>query len=209
MIQRVVSGLGLCAGVLAVSGCMWACARAGDSSSPQPSEGVEAVAPAPAGSAAGAHTRASTSGGRSAPAASEGTEPARLPLKWGVVTLPDRRHGPSWRVEIAAAEHERARGLMYRRSLAEDRGMIFLMPGDHDWAFYMRNTYIPLDMVFIDRDWRVVGVQANTRPLTETLRRGGAPCRYVLELAAHQARKHGIRSGTRLALRADADAGAP
>ena len=102
-------------------------------------------------------------------------------------------------VEIAATTRERERGLMFRRSLGADRGMLFVFPAAGDWPFYMRNTYIPLDMVFIDRHWRVVGIAANTRPLTETHHQPGVPCRYVLELGAHQARKNGIVAGTRLA----------
>ena len=121
----------------------------------------------------------------------------------GVITIAGRAHGPTFRVEIAVSEAERNRGLMFRRSMDEDAGMVFFMPGDRDWAFYMRNTYIPLDLVFLDRDWRVVGVLANVPPLTETLRQSGKAGRYVLELNAHVAARHGIRPGAVLQLRED------
>jgi len=124
----------------------------------------------------------------------------RLPV--GTIRIGDRAHSPTWQVEIASKEADRNHGLMFRRVLADDRGMLFFMPGDDDWAFYMRNTYISLDMIFIDRHWRVVGLSTNTRPLTEALHRSGRPCRYVLELAAHQARRNGIRVGTRMEFKA-------
>ncbi len=116
----------------------------------------------------------------------------------GHIRIEGRKHGPDIRVELAVAEDERNCGLMHRRSLAKDAGMLFVMPYDHHWAFYMRNTYIALDMIFIDKDWSVVGVSSNTRPLTEVRHRSPEQCRYVLELAAHQARRYGIVAGTRL-----------
>lgn len=124
-------------------------------------------------------------------------------MERGNVEIAGRSHGPTFVVELAKTEQQRNRGLMYRREMADDHGMLFFMPGDSDWAFYMRNTYLPLDMVFIDAQWRVVGVLANVTPLTETLRRAGAPNRYVLELNAHVAKKHGIRVGSVLRLTAD------
>lgn len=123
---------------------------------------------------------------------------AEVALALGRVRVRGRSDSPVWQVEIAERPDDRGRGLMFRRALPDDRGMIFLMPNDDDWAFYMRNTYVPLDMIFIDRGWRVVGISANTRPLTEALHRPGRPCRYILELAAHQARRNGITVGTRL-----------
>ena len=104
--------------------------------------------------------------------------------------------GPQFRVEVAQTDAERSRGLMFRKSLADDRGMIFLMPGDDDWSFWMKNTYIHLDMVFIDQQWRVVGMLEDVPPLTLDARSVGAQSRYVLELAAHVARHSGIKTGT-------------
>ncbi len=136
------------------------------------------------------------------------SEPKKLSTT-GRVSVVGRQYGPRFKVELALTEDERARGLMFRRKMADDAGMLFFMPGDHDWAFYMRNTYLPLDMIFIDSDWRVVGVLGNVTPLTETLRKSGKPCRYVLELNAHQAAKHGIVSGVVLRLIRDSKAPQP
>lgn len=116
----------------------------------------------------------------------------------GTMGVVDAAQAPKIELELARSDDERQQGLMYRKTLADDHGMLFFMPYDNDWAFYMRNTYVRLDMVFIDADWRVVGVVENVTPLTEDHRQVGAHSRYVLELAAHQAAKRGIKAGTRL-----------
>lgn len=123
--------------------------------------------------------------------------PIPLPAS-GTVQIDGRAHGPTFTVEVATTERERNQGLMYRLVLGTGKGMVFFMPRDYDWAFYMRNTRIPLDIIFIDATWRVVGVAANVPPMTETLRSVGAPSRYVLELDAHEAKRHGIQAGTTL-----------
>jgi len=103
-------------------------------------------------------------------------------------------------VEVARTEQERARGLMFRRSLAPDAGMLFAMPADDDWAFWMKNTLIPLDLIYADRDGVVVGVIEDARPLDEASRRVGKPSRYVLEVNGGWCRKHGVGAGARLTL---------
>ena len=127
----------------------------------------------------------------------------------GSVEFADRVDGPVIQVELARTEAEREHGLMFRRTMADDHGMLFLMPYDNDWVFYMRNTYLRLDMVFIDKDWRVAGVVANVPPLTEDHRSVGVDSRYVLELTAHTAAKLGMRTGTKLRFVPAPDATAP
>ena len=119
----------------------------------------------------------------------------------GVVSIADRPTGAAFQVELARSSDERNQGLMHRRDMADNAGMLFFMPGDDDWTFWMRNTYLRLDMVFIDRDWRVVGVLEDVPPLTEDHRAVGVPSRYVLELNAKVARRQGVTVGTRLAFR--------
>lgn len=119
----------------------------------------------------------------------------------GEIGIEGRVNGPKFEVELARTEAERSQGLMFRRRLDEGRGMLFFMPGDQAWQFWMRNTYLRLDMVFIDADWRVVGVLANVPPLTEDRRAVAAPSRYILELAGHDAARHGIVAGTPLQFR--------
>ena len=101
-------------------------------------------------------------------------------------------------VELATTRAEIARGLMYREHLPYDAGMLFVMGKDGVWSFYMRNTLIPLDMIFIARDWTVAGIVANTVPCTETLRGIGRPSSYVLEVNGGWAAAHQIAAGARV-----------
>ena len=70
------------------------------------------------------------------------------------------------RLEVALTPEAQERGLMYRTALADDQGMLFVFPHDADHSFWMKNTLIPLDMVFITADGRVAGVHANATPLS-------------------------------------------
>lgn len=98
-------------------------------------------------------------------------------------------------VELARTSGERARGLMFRRSIDGGTGMLFLFPANEVLKFWMRNTYIPLDMIFLDEDHKVVYVEENAEPLTETPRGPDTPCRYVVEVPGGWARTHGIEPG--------------
>src|SRR5258708_4431134 len=73
-------------------------------------------------------------------------------------------------VEVVATEAKIERGLMYRQAMALDAGMLFMLGRERDWSFWMRNTLIPLDMLFIGKDKTVVGIVENAEPRTETLR---------------------------------------
>jgi uncharacterized protein len=101
-------------------------------------------------------------------------------------------------VETAKTAEERQVGLMYRRALADDRGMLFDFGSDTDVIMWMKNTFIPLDMVFIRSDGVVHRVESNTTPFSEALIPAGAPVRYVVELAAGVAAKRGIARGDRV-----------
>jgi len=99
--------------------------------------------------------------------------------------------------EVVATPATIMKGLMFREHLAPDAGMLFLMGRDEDHAFYMRNTLIPLDMIFITRDLTVAGVVANAEPRTETNRRVGKPSLYVLEVNGGWAAAHQVTAGTK------------
>jgi len=101
-------------------------------------------------------------------------------------------------VEIARTDEERRRGLMYRQNLAPGAGMLFLFPSDEIHSFWMKNTLIPLDMIFIRKDGTVAGVVENAVPKTLTARTVGKESRHVLEVNGGFARAHGIREGTRV-----------
>ena len=89
---------------------------------------------------------------------------------------------------------------MFRKSLAADRGMLFVFPRDGDYPFYMKDTYVPLDLLYLDATGRVVGVIENMRPLDETSRGIGRPARYVLEVNARSVRRWGVEAGDRVTL---------
>jgi uncharacterized membrane protein (UPF0127 family) len=97
---------------------------------------------------------------------------------------------------------------MYRRHLADEAGMVFDMESTGDWSFWMKNTLIPLDIIFIDAQWRVVCVVANAAPETLQSRGCGKPSRWVLELSAGNAARYGLTDGTPLRWRPLPDAAA-
>lgn len=101
-------------------------------------------------------------------------------------------------VEIAADEDSRERGLMYRRSLAPDAGMLFEFDEDQPVAMWMKNTYIPLDMVFLSADGRVVNIVRDATPLSLDILRSDGPVRATLELPAGAADRLGIAPGARV-----------
>ena len=104
----------------------------------------------------------------------------------------------SFLVEIAANDEERARGLMYRKELPEGRGMLFDFKREQDVGFWMKNTYISLDMIFIRADGTIRRIAANTEPLSERMVPAGGPVRYVLEVIGGTARKLGIEPGDKV-----------
>jgi len=98
-------------------------------------------------------------------------------------------------VEIVATPARRQRGLMFRRELEPMHGMLFTFQEDADHPFWMKNTPLSLDIVFIDESRRVVGIQASTVPYSERQLRAGRPSRYVLEVAAGFCAREGVQVG--------------
>ncbi len=105
----------------------------------------------------------------------------------------------SFSVEVVDNDADRAKGLMHRRSLPEGTGMLFDFHREQDVSFWMQNTYIPLDMIFIRADGRIHRIAENTVPhsLEQVPSRG--PVRGVLEVIAGTSRKLGIAPGDRVA----------
>ncbi len=101
-------------------------------------------------------------------------------------------------VEVVANGPALQKGLMYREHLAPDAGMLFLMGYETDHAFYMRNTLIPLDMMFITKDFTIAGIVENAEPKTEMLRRVGKTSLYVLEVNGGWTASHHIGVGTKV-----------
>ncbi len=109
----------------------------------------------------------------------------------------DGRLIASFSVEVASTDEERRKGLMFRKSLKEGAGMIFLFNSETDHTFWMKNTYIPLDMIFIDSDMNVVGIYKNAVPLSEETISIKRASRYVLEINAGLSDKSGIDEKTK------------
>jgi len=115
------------------------------------------------------------------------------------LTLMTARGAARFRVEMADTPREREYGLMCRRSLAPDRGMLFDFGApSQDVAFWMRNTLIGLDIVYIRPDGRVLSVARDARPLDETPIPAGGVVRAVLEIPAGRAAEIGLRPGDRV-----------
>jgi len=103
------------------------------------------------------------------------------------------------RVEFATDPEDQQRGLMFRRTLDPDAGMLFVFPlPERHHTFWMRNTLIPLDMIFINDGLQVVGVVERAEPQTDTSREVSGLSRYVLEVNGGFAAEHGIGPGTRV-----------
>ena len=130
----------------------------------------------------------------SAPAAS--TAPSGLDL----VTLTIQSGGRShvFTVEVARTADQQAQGLMNRQSLGPDAGMLFPFDPPRPASFWMRNTLIPLDMIFIRPDGAIARIAANTVPLSETPVAVAEPMTAVLELPGGRAAALGIREGDRV-----------
>jgi hypothetical protein len=101
-------------------------------------------------------------------------------------------------VEVAKTGEERAKGLMFRQFMPEDRGMLFDFQRDEPVAMWMRNTYIPLDMLFIRSDGTVHHIHERAEPLNETTIDSRGPVRYVLEINGGLAARHGLKAGDKV-----------
>jgi uncharacterized protein len=101
-------------------------------------------------------------------------------------------------VEMAVTPEEQTRGLMFRRELPDRQGMLFDFKHEQPTSFWMKNTYVPLDMIFIRADGRILNIAENTVPLSEALVPSSGPVRAVLEVIAGTTKKLGIAPGDRV-----------
>jgi uncharacterized protein len=102
-------------------------------------------------------------------------------------------------VEVVDNDADRAKGLMYRKELPEGRGMLFDFHRDQEVSFWMQNTYIPLDMIFIRADGQILRIEENTVPLSTRMIPSRGAVRAVLEVIGGTSRKLGIAPGDRVA----------
>ncbi|WP_394848258.1 DUF192 domain-containing protein [Pendulispora brunnea] len=104
------------------------------------------------------------------------------------------------KAELAHTEAETERGLMFRTQMPEEQGMLFDLGPRREHSFWMRNTCIPLDMLFIDTDGLIVGILENVPTLNDTERTVGCASSWVLEMNAGWCRRHGVRAGQTMKL---------
>lgn len=101
-------------------------------------------------------------------------------------------------VEMATTEEEKQTGLMYRKELADGKGMLFDFNPEQEISMWMKNTYVSLDMIFIGANGRILRIAENTEPMSTKIISSRGPARAVLEVAAGTAQKYGIRPGDRV-----------
>jgi len=98
-------------------------------------------------------------------------------------------------IEIAESDYETQTGLMYRNSMEDNQGMLFIFPDVAMHSFYMKNTVIPLDIIYIDENLRIVSFQKNAKPFDETGLSSKVPVKYVFEINAGLSEKLGLEIG--------------
>jgi len=98
-------------------------------------------------------------------------------------------------IEIVSTDMERALGLMFRPEMDEDKGMLFLMDKEERQSFYMRNTIIPLDIIYVNSKFQIVDIYKNTKILDDSSLPSAAPARYVVEINGGLCDKYNIKVG--------------
>ena len=126
----------------------------------------------------------------SAPLRAASFQPLEIVTKNGV---------QAFSVEMATTDEEKQTGLMYRKELADGKGMLFDFNPEQQVSMWMKNTYVSLDMIFIRADGRILRIAENTEPLSTKIIPSRGPTRAVLEVPAGTAQKYGIRPGDRVA----------
>jgi hypothetical protein len=101
-------------------------------------------------------------------------------------------------IEIADDDRQREQGLMWRRNMAESRGMVFIFPQESEQRFWMRNTYIPLDIIYVNSKMEIVSIQKNCKTLNDGGLPSNAPAQYVVEVIGGFCDKHNIKAGTKI-----------
>ena len=105
-------------------------------------------------------------------------------------------------IEFATTDAERETGLMFRRSMEDSQGMLFIFAEEEEQSFWMKNTYISLDIIYINKNREIVSIQKRTRPLSEQSLPSDAGAQYVLEVNGGYSDKYGIRKGDKISFAA-------
>jgi uncharacterized membrane protein (UPF0127 family) len=121
--------------------------------------------------------------------------------KEGQLTFVNEAEGfPITNIDIEIAEDDRARalGLMHRYSMKADQGMLFIMDKEETQSFWMKDTYIPLDILFVNSSMVIVKIQRNNQPFSQQSIPSIQPAKYVVEVVAGFCNKHDIKEGDRI-----------
>jgi uncharacterized membrane protein (UPF0127 family) len=114
-----------------------------------------------------------------------------------LLTYPLKIKGHTLRAELARTEEEKRTGLMFRRQLGENSGMVFVYESEGSWAMWMKNTYVPLSVAFIDRNGRILNIE-DMQPQTLDSHQSAGPAKYALEMNQGWFAKRGIQPGARV-----------
>ena len=112
------------------------------------------------------------------------------------ITTASGKH--DFQVEVMRTDDEQQRGMMFRRSLGDDKGMLFPFPSERIATFWMENTYVPLDMIFIKSDGSIQRIEKSAEPLSTQTVSSGAPVLAVLEVIGGLSDKLGIKPGDKV-----------
>jgi uncharacterized protein len=104
----------------------------------------------------------------------------------------------SFDIEIADTDYETQTGLMHRHSMQNNRGMLFIFPEMSLRSFYMKNTFLPLDIIYLDENKLIVNIQKNAKPLDESSLSSQVPAQYVFEINAGLTQKWSLKVGDRM-----------
>jgi len=151
------------------------------------------AAPAACTADTSTQTAASKAASQTAPDASKpALEEEPYPIHFDSTTMTIK--GKVFTVEVAATQAQEMRGLMYRNSMPEDHGMIFFLGEEQKISFWMHNTRIPLDIIFLDKDGKVLDI-FNRKPLDDAGTGPDSPALSVIELNGGMANKLGLKKG--------------
>lgn len=123
---------------------------------------------------------------------------AVVPAGADPLTIKSQSSEYRFEVEIADNPATREKGLMFRQTLAPNAGMLFLYPSEQNVAFWMKNTLIPLDMLFITADGHILRIEKSAPPLSEAPIPSGGPVKAVLEVNGGLTEQLGVRQGDRI-----------
>jgi uncharacterized protein len=145
-----------------------------------------------------------STGGGTAWADGQAFNPAQLKsFPTGQMSIERARGRDTFRIWIADTPERHEQGLMWLRELPADYGMVFVQAEPRPMTMWMKNTYVPLDMLFFGPDGRIVSISRNTRPLSTVIIDSGGPVSGAVEILAGEAQRRGIEVGDRILYRPD------